>query len=111
VTVQKQSADSTRRDHDAAGVDHQWTLRVHREYALDGVVLNNQAARLDALQQHDRRAATHRCDQRAHDLAASAVAGGVHDPVTAVRGFEAEPPTAIGPPVEGDAKPGEMLYR
>ena len=31
------------------------------------------------------------------------------DPVAAVRGFQAEPPAAIRPPVEGDAKPGEML--
>ena len=84
-------------------------LRVHREHALDGIVLDDQAARLDAFQQRDRRTAAHRCDQRAHDLAAGAVAGGVHDPVAAVRGFQAEPPAAIRPPVEGDAKSGEML--
>ena len=47
--VQKKPADSTCGDHDAAGVDHQRTVRVHREYALDGIVLDDQAPRLDAL--------------------------------------------------------------
>ena len=107
--VQKQPADAACRDHDAAGVDHQRALRVHGEHALDGIVLDDQAARLDAFQQRDRRAAAHRCDQRAHDLAAGAVTGGVHDAVAAVRGFEAEPPAAVGPPVEGDAESGEMF--
>jgi hypothetical protein len=109
--VQEQPADATRGDHDAAGIDHQRALRVHREYALDRIVFDDQAACLDALQQRDRRAAAHRCDQRAHDLAPGAIAGGVHDPVAAVRGFQAEPPAAIGPAVEGDAKPCEMLDR
>ena len=49
--------------------------------------------------------------KRAHDLTAGAVAGRVHDPVAAVRGFEAEPPAAVRPPVEGDAKSGEMFDR
>ena len=46
--VEKQPADAAGRDHDAAGVDHQRALRVHREHALDGIVLDDQAARLDA---------------------------------------------------------------
>ena len=107
--VQKQPADATRGDHDATGVDHQRTARVHREYALDGIVLDDQAPRLDAFEQCDRRTAAYRRDQRAHDLTAGAVAGRVHDPVAAVRGFEAEPPAAVRPPVEGDAKSGEMF--
>ena len=108
-TVQKQPADATCGDHDAAGIDHQRTLRVHGEHALDGIVLDDQAPRLDAFKQGNRRTAAHRCDQCAHDFASGAIAGGVHDPVAAMRGFKAEPPAAVGPPVEGDAKPGEML--
>jgi hypothetical protein len=109
--LEEQATDAARRDHHAAGVDHERTLRVHREHALDGIVLDDQASRLDALQQRDRRAAAHRCDQRAHDLAAGAVAGGVYDPVAAVRRLQAKPPAAIGPPVERHAKSGEMLDR
>jgi hypothetical protein len=107
--VQKQPADAAGREHDPTAIDHQRTVRIGGEHALDGVVLDNKAARLDAFQQRDRRTAAHRCDQRTHDLAAGAVAGGVHDPVAAVRGLEAEPPAAIGPAVEGDAKPREMF--
>src|SRR5207253_10294864 len=100
--VETQPADAAGRDHDATGVDHQRTLRVHREYALDSIVFDDQAARLDTLKQGNRRAAARCCDQRAHDLTSGAVAGGVHDPVTAVRGFQPQPPAAIGPLVEGD---------
>ena len=82
---------------------------VHGEHALDGVILDDQPARLDTFEQRNRRTAAHRCDQRTHDLAAGAVAGGMNDPVAAVRGFEAEPPAAVRPPVEGDAKSGEMF--
>ena len=31
------------------------------------------------------------------------------DPIAAVRGLQAEPPSAIRPPVEGDAEPCKML--
>ena len=109
--VEKQPADAAGRDHDAAGIDHQRAVLVHGEHALDGIVLDDQPSRLDTLEQRDRRTFAHRRDQRAHDLAAGAVAGGVNDPVAAVGGLEAEPPAAIRPPVEGDAKPGEMFDR
>jgi hypothetical protein len=33
----------------------------------------------------------------------------MHDPVAAVCGLQAEPPAAIGPTIEGNAKPCEML--
>ncbi len=109
--VQKQPANAACRDHDATAVDNERTVRVHREHAFDGIVLDDQAPRFDAFQQSNRRAAAHRCDQRTHDLAAGAIAGGVHDPVAAMGGFEPEPPAAIGPAIEGDAKPREMLDR
>ncbi len=47
----------------------------------------------------------------AHDLAPGTVTGGVHDAVAAMRGFQPEPPAAVRPPVEGDAKSGEMFDR
>ena len=109
--ILKQPADASRCDHDTAGIDGQWPLCIHREHALDGIVLDDQATRLDALEQGDRWTAAHRRDQCPHDLAPGAVTRGVHDAIAAVRGFQAELPAAVRPPVEGDAKLGEMLDR
>ncbi len=93
--VQKQPANAAGREHDAAGIDHQRAVCGRGEHALDGIVLDDQAARLDAFEQGDRGTTAHACDQRAHDFPAGTVTGRVHDPVAAVRGLQAEPPSAI----------------
>ena len=99
--VGEKPADAAGRDHDAAGGEHQRAaVRSRRARPATRVVLDDQPARLDAFEQRDRRRAAHRRDQRAHDLAAGAVAVGMDDAAAAVRGFEAEAPAAVWPPVE-----------
>ncbi len=98
-------ADAAGGDHHAARRQQHAPHRSRGKDARDATLGHHQAARLDAIEHGDRRRASDRRDQRAHDLAAAAVAAGMHDTAPAMRGFEAQREAAIGAAIEGDAVP------
>jgi hypothetical protein len=51
--IDKKTADAAGRNDDAAGIDHERAVFVHGEHTLDGVILDDQPARLDTFEQRE----------------------------------------------------------
>ena len=109
--LSSKSADPAGGDHDRLGRQKNGPRWPGRDDAAERIVLDEEAARLAVFEDRDRGGRAGRRDQGAHDLAPRAVAAGMGDAASRMRGFEAEREGAVGRPVEADAEPGEVFDR
>jgi len=100
----KEPADSAGRNDGFVGRKQHRSARPDSENAANGIVLDDNPARFESLQNFDRRRRPRRGDKRAHQFASGAVAGRMDDARAAVRGFEPERKAPLVRPVEARAE-------